>query len=129
MPSLVGASPSNSPPQHHDDDDDDDEDDEQELPLQGTRDSAWDYLYEAKGGYLLAGQPSRRPTYEDTVIMQSKKPRQHKKSASLDLVSRLKGEGVQEMERRHRKKQSWSGSGLKMEFARFGACKGVKEIK
>jgi hypothetical protein len=122
MPSLIGASPCDSPPQHHDDEN---EDDEQNLPLQGTRDSAWDYLYESKGGYLLAGQPSRRPTYEDTVIMQSKKPRQHKKAASLDFVSRLKGESMQEMERKHRKK-SWSGSGLKMDFARFTAGKGVQ---
>ncbi|KAF2824336.1 hypothetical protein CC86DRAFT_326949 [Ophiobolus disseminans] len=29
------------------------DDDEIQLPLQGTRDSAWAYLYEAKGGYLI----------------------------------------------------------------------------
>jgi hypothetical protein len=128
-PSLVGAVPSDSPPQCHEDDEDDDEDEDDELPLQGTHESAWDYLYEAKGGYLLTRQTARRPTYEDTVILASKKPRQHKKSASLDFVSRLKGESVQEMERRHRKKQSWSGSvGMNLNLARFSAGKGVKEI-
>jgi hypothetical protein len=141
MPSFALAQPSTSRPQRHVDEEgeegEEDEEDEQEtseifLPLQGTHESAWDYLYEAKGGYLLTQSPTaltHRPTYEDRIILPSKKPRQHKKSASLDFLSRLKGENYEEMERRHRKKQSWSGSvGMNMHFAKFSAGKGVKEI-
>jgi hypothetical protein len=102
-----------SPIQQHDDDEDDDDDEHGPngftLPLQGTHDNAWDYLYEAKGGYLLdqsAAALARQPTYAKQIVVPAKKVRQHKKSASLDFLARLKGESVQEMERRHRRNLS-----------------------
>ncbi|KAH7382527.1 hypothetical protein DE146DRAFT_623439 [Phaeosphaeria sp. MPI-PUGE-AT-0046c] len=110
---------------HHDDggDNEDYEDDDADsdagfLPLQGTstRDSAWDYLYEAKGGYLITQQRS-----VEAVDRSVRTRRGHAKSSSLDLVARLGGENVTieeqaqegEKERRRRKKKSWSmGAGL-----------------
>ncbi|OAL03373.1 hypothetical protein IQ06DRAFT_215664 [Phaeosphaeriaceae sp. SRC1lsM3a] len=124
----------------HDDecnDEDDDaefDDDEEFLPLQGTstRDSAWDYLYEAKGGYLI----TRERTVETTSP--STRPRRgHAKSSSLDLVARLGGENVSvgeeqegEKEKRRRKKKSWSmGGGLSMgKLAMVGGGSKVREI-
>ena len=126
-----------------------------DLPLQGTRDSAWAYLYESKGGYLI-NQPTRAtsvspisstspllprqslltqslqriPTYEDTIIRSSS---QHKKSSSLDFMTRLSGdssESVRERERerekanRQRKKKSWVYGGM----GRFSAGRGVREM-
>jgi hypothetical protein len=105
------------------------------LPLQGTHDSAWDYLYESKGGYLITpdqcispismSSPVRTPpVYEDMIVVVPR--RQHRKTASLDLVSRLSGvedEGA----KRHRKKKSWS-VGVNVNLARFSSGKGVKEI-
>jgi hypothetical protein len=99
----------------HNQDDEDDDDDEHSpntftLPLQGSRENAWDYLYEAKGGYLLdqsAAALARQPTYADeAVVVPAKKVRQHKKAASLDFLARLKGESVKEMEKRHRRNLS-----------------------
>jgi hypothetical protein len=98
------------------------------LPLQGTQDSAWDYLYESKGGYLVAHEHSeaprprrREPTYEDSII----EPR--------DLVTRLSGDnGVGEQgTTRHRKKKSWGASvglNLTVNRPRFSVTKCVKEM-
>ena len=126
------------------------------LPLQGTRDSAWAYLYESKGGYLITREHSvspvssstppqesqslytqslltqslhRVPTFEDTIVPRSMSP-EHKKSNSLDFMTRLSGdsllessEDVKEREKKHRKKKSW----VNVNLARFSA-KGVKEM-
>lgn len=147
---------SNSNPKHihndHDQDDEEgdfDDDDEEFLPLQGTstststRDSAWDYLYEAKGGYLITRERSLEPTAGQSIRAR----RGHAKSSSLDLVARLGGEnindgggvvvqGESEKEKRRRKKKSWSmgmGAGLgvnmNMNMGKLGIGGGkVREI-
>tara|TARA_R110002003_G_scaffold193_18_gene15068 strand:- start:9366 stop:11285 length:1920 start_codon:yes stop_codon:yes gene_type:complete len=165
LPSQVQASP--SPPPHrsqssqpcrdpHDGDATDDTEEldgtpsnlsEISLPLQGTRDSAWDYLYESKGGYLITRERSvspisipqhrtRSPTLEDGVVRRSVSPglASHAKSSSLDLMARLSGDsGVEGGEaekakaKGHRKKKSWS-VGVNVNLARFSAGKGVREI-
>jgi hypothetical protein len=70
------------------------------LPLQGTHDEAWDYLYEAKGGYLVRREePGAR-------------------------VERWSGDDA-----RRCKKRSWGkGVALKFDLARFSAGKGVREM-
>lgn len=135
-----------------DDDDNDDQDFDEEggdfgLPLQGTRDSAWDYLYEAKGGYLIThatrSPTTSSPTYPPNVLPRnlSSSPEKggkfslHKKSSSLDFVARLSGDGLfglgsgegeeTEMERKFRKKTSWING---VTLTRFNAGKGIKEI-
>lgn len=178
------------------------------LPLQGTRDSAWAYLYESKGGYLvnppapslphsispmsstspllpahsapqslLTQSLQRLPNYEDTVVSTrsnsptamvispklssstlpaltfghkksastavgsiispaSVKPSQtHKKSSSLDFMSRLSGDSLLESSEetrereRARKKKSWVNLSVNMNaaIAKFQGG-GVREI-
>jgi hypothetical protein len=133
--------PSQAPSQDHDSSCDEEEDDgmDVDLPLQGTRDSAWDYLYEAKGGYLVT-QTTRTPsssatssppqqcstTFVDVVV--PPKHSVHKKSSNLDFVARLSGESIYEAtekDKRFMKKKSWING---VNLARFSAGKGVREI-
>lgn len=122
----------NTHAQDADDDEDDDVDAEDlyrnpsnlsdlSLPLQGTRDSAWDYLYESKGGYLITRERSVSPissSYAQTRASTFQFPTvaKHGKTSSLDLVARLSGdtdmlatEKGKDKEKGHKKKKSWSG--------------------
>ncbi|KAH7062850.1 hypothetical protein BKA63DRAFT_526598 [Paraphoma chrysanthemicola] len=111
------------------------------LPLQGTRDSAWDYLYESKGGYLITRERSVSPissSYAQTRASTFQFPNvsKHGKTSSLDLVARLSGnrdmverEKGKEKEKGHKKKKSWSGVvNVSVNLARFSAGKGVREM-
>jgi hypothetical protein len=150
------------------------------LPLQGTRDSAWNYMdlhhqtldstrnhsvqsrsFHVNDEGITAlpsfefetkGNMSRAPTFDDFVMSthahaQSAQPPAipslisrivaHKKSSSLDFVSRLSGESllesssevrereVAEKRKRERKGKGWS---IGVNIARFTHSKGVKEI-
>ncbi|KAH7070936.1 hypothetical protein FB567DRAFT_538931 [Paraphoma chrysanthemicola] len=167
MPSQVQTSPMTQPPdanarrpshldntQARDADNDEDADvdaealyrtpsslSELDLPLQGTRDSAWDYLYESKGGYLVTRERSVSPissSYVQTRASTFQFPNvaKHGKMSSLDLVSRLSGntnmveaEKGKDKYKGHKKKKSWSGVvNVSVNLARFSAGKGVREI-
>jgi hypothetical protein len=176
------------------------------LPLQGTRDSAWAYLYESKGGYLINPPPlptshsispisstspllphatrNRTSTFEDTVLSRgtsphlslshkrseslltqmrnrtptfedashirsvsqtrnrtptfddARSPAGHKKSSSLDFMTRLSGDSLLESSEevreraRNNKKKSWGslGVGVNAAMARFSKGQGIREI-
>jgi hypothetical protein len=147
--------PSQIPPPRHsqdtecledydDQEEEDEEDSDTDLPLQGTRDSAWTYLYESKGGYLITQTTrfptSASPTFPPPNILP--KAPAHKKSSSLDFVARLSGDSLlglglgigpgkegsfeeTDKERKFRKKKSWING---VNLARFSAGKGVREI-
>ncbi|KAH8709988.1 hypothetical protein GQ44DRAFT_743007 [Phaeosphaeriaceae sp. PMI808] len=114
-------------------DNNDNNDDGPHLPLQGTRDSAWEYLYESKGGYLGL---ERVPTVEEVVVVaRGVSPEvageglQAKRSV-VDFVARLSGDSLLESseevrEKKQKKKRSWN---VGVNLARFSASKGVKEI-
>jgi hypothetical protein len=146
MPSQVLAQPNDDDGLEGDNEEEDEEEEEEDsdvdLPLQGTRDSAWTYLYESKGGYLITQQTrsptTASPTSPPPNLTPFPKASLHKKSSSLDFVARLSGDSLlglglgsgpleaeTEKERKFRKKKSWiNGANL----ARFTAGKGVKEM-
>jgi hypothetical protein len=146
MPSQVLAQPNDDDGLEGDNEEEDEEEEEEDsdvdLPLQGTRDSAWTYLYESKGGYLITQQTrsptTASPTSPPPNLTPFSKASLHKKSSSLDFVARLSGDSLlglglgsgpleaeTEKERKFRKKKSWiNGANL----ARFTAGKGVKEM-
>lgn len=145
------------------------------LPLQGTRDSAWDYMYERKPSCRehsvspiqsqsisppspvecditalpqLKGTLSSAPTFDElTVVNQRPRPSKdesffpkerstilHAKSSSVDFMTRLSGDGLQEpseearereLAKKQAKKRSWS---VNVNLSRFSTSKGVKEI-
>ncbi|KAH7359555.1 hypothetical protein BKA66DRAFT_427252 [Pyrenochaeta sp. MPI-SDFR-AT-0127] len=103
------------------------------LPLQGTRDSAWDYLYERKNAPREHSNQCSSPP-EDKPLSKEKGSKLHAKSSSLDFVARLGGDGVvelseeareRELAKKQRKKRSWS---VNVNLSRFSTSKGVKEI-
>jgi hypothetical protein len=67
------------------------------LPLQGTHDSAWDYLYEAKGGYLVTREPSPRRSGDETARRCKKRSWGKGVALKLDLARFSAGKGVREM--------------------------------
>jgi hypothetical protein len=205
---IVGAPEDRKPADETDPDDADvdlddmDLDSDWSLPLQGTRDSAWAYLYESKGGYLINPPPlphsispisstspllphatrNRTPTFEDTVLSRgtsphlslshkrseslltqmrnrtptptfeprsesqtrnrtptfddTRSPAGHKKSSSLDFMTRLSGDSLLESSEevreraRNNKKKSWGslGVGVNAAMARFSKGQGIREI-
>ncbi|KAL5119434.1 hypothetical protein ACEQ8H_002703 [Pleosporales sp. CAS-2024a] len=117
------------------------------LPLQGTRDSAWEYLYEAKGGYLMTSGRSRAPSARPSAVRpprrlfvqtfgdrrstggKNKAVVHHKKSSSIDFVARLSGDGLFSSaaagEEGLRKKMNWVHG---VNLARFAPGKKAKEM-
>lgn len=87
---------------------------------------------------LLTQSLQRLPTYDDADKSKNGVA-QHKKSSSLDFLSRLSGDSLlessdevreREKRQRERKKKSWSFDkvNLNMGMARFGGGKGVREM-
>ncbi|KAF1913317.1 hypothetical protein BDU57DRAFT_458096 [Ampelomyces quisqualis] len=115
-PSTSQTSLNDSPSSSSDDDDEEEEEEEEEEepPLQTPQNSAWTYLYESKGGYLIPPHHRRATSFPAPT---PRAPALQSCAQVADFVARVRGEAQLHGEKREKMK-SWGGA--RVHLGRFG---------